>query len=169
MTTAPYIKTIHDIKVTHIQVEQLVKAICSIVIKKVDHSIAWNVLGTSVSTAVTHGTHEIIEECIRNYPGLVWYDVQGFYLFLAAIKHRQEKVYNLVYQMSGHKVFAATEKINEENALHIAGKLAPQHRLNIVTGAALQMQRELQWFKVIIIHAPLVRPICRIVFNFLIF
>jgi hypothetical protein len=32
--------------------------------------------------------------------------------------------------------------------LHLAGKLAHSDRLNIVSGAALQMQRELLWFKV---------------------
>ncbi|XP_059635946.1 uncharacterized protein LOC132278151 [Cornus florida] len=31
--------------------------------------------------------------------------------------------------------------------LHLAGKLAPPHKLNLVSGAALQMQCELQWFK----------------------
>ncbi|KAI3716438.1 hypothetical protein L1987_67315 [Smallanthus sonchifolius] len=70
--------------------------------------------------------------------------------------------------MSRHKVFAATEVDSEENenALHIAAKLAPPHRLNAVTGAALQMQRELQWFqgKVTWIAAPLVVgtsiPVC---------
>uniref|UniRef100_A0A7N0TYS2 PGG domain-containing protein n=1 Tax=Kalanchoe fedtschenkoi TaxID=63787 RepID=A0A7N0TYS2_KALFE len=36
---------------------------------------------------------------------------------------------------------------NGNNILHLAGRLAPSHRLRIVSGAALQMQRELQWFK----------------------
>lgn len=143
----PHIQQMHDNKVKHIQAEELVKQMCSIVIKKVDHAIAWDVMGEALSTAVTFGIHELIEQCIYHYPGLVWYNVGGFYLFLAAIKQRQEKVYNLVYQMTGHKVYAATEDINGENALHFAGKLAPRHRLNTVTGAALQMQRELQWFK----------------------
>lgn len=40
---------------------------------------------------------------------------------------------------------------NGENALHLAAKLAPYHRLRTVTGAALQMQRELLWFKVIVL------------------
>ncbi|KAJ9555566.1 hypothetical protein OSB04_010180 [Centaurea solstitialis] len=146
---APLIKNIHDIKVNNIQSSQLVNSICKIVIEKVDHDIAWKILGTAITTAVTYGTHELIEECILTYPGIIWYDVGGFYLFLAAIKHRQERVYNLVHQMSGHKVFAATQLDGEENenALHIAAKLAPPHRLNVVTGAALQMQRELQWFQ----------------------
>lgn len=33
------------------------------------------------------------------------------------------------------------------NILHLAGRLPPSDRLNLVSGAALQMQRELQWFK----------------------
>ncbi|KAI3674854.1 hypothetical protein L2E82_51873 [Cichorium intybus] len=146
---APTIKKIHDMKMTHALSNKLVNRICKIVIEKVDHDIAWKIFGSGITTAVKYGTYEIIEECISTYPGIIWYNVGGFYLFLAAIKERQERVYNLVYQMSSHKVFAATQLDDEknENALHIAAKLAPPHRLNVVTGAALQMQREIQWFK----------------------
>ncbi|KAK1355482.1 hypothetical protein POM88_048738 [Heracleum sosnowskyi] len=134
----------------HILTEKLVKHMCSIVIKKGDHAIAWDVLETTLRTAVTHGIYELIEECIHQYPGLVWYKMGEFFLVLVAIRQRQEKVYNLVYQMSGHKVYtdiAWKEYANNDTAFHLAARLAPQHRLNTVTGAALQMQRELQWFK----------------------
>nr|GEY12933.1 ankyrin repeat-containing domain, PGG domain protein [Tanacetum cinerariifolium] len=69
----------------------------------------------------------------------------GFY----AMKQRQERVYNLIYQMSRHQVFVVTQldDAKNENALHMVAKLASFHRLNVVTGAALQMQRELQWFE----------------------
>ncbi|XP_052198339.1 uncharacterized protein LOC127805629 [Diospyros lotus] len=33
------------------------------------------------------------------------------------------------------------------NMLHLAGRLAPPSKLNLIPGAALQMQHELQWFK----------------------
>ncbi|KAF1002790.1 uncharacterized protein LOC141700183 isoform X2 [Apium graveolens] len=147
---APHIKHMHDSKVMHILTEELVKNMCSTVIKKGDHAIAWDVLGTTLRTAVTHGIYELIEECIHQYPGLLWYKMGEFFLVLVAIRQRQEKVYNLVYQMSGHKVYTAIawkEYANDDTALHLAARLAPQHRLNTVTGAALQMQRELQWFK----------------------
>lgn len=144
---APHIKQIHDIKVKHIQAEELVKQMCSAVINKVEHKPAWDVFGKAIITAVEHGIHELIEECIHQYPGIVWYEIKGFYLFSLAVKHRQEKVYNLLYQMSGHKAYVVADRQNGENSLHYAGKLAPPHRLNTVTGAALQMQRELQWFK----------------------
>ncbi|XP_059436326.1 ankyrin repeat-containing protein NPR4-like [Corylus avellana] len=36
---------------------------------------------------------------------------------------------------------------NENNMLHLIGRLAPSDQLNIISGAALQMRRELLWFK----------------------
>ncbi|XP_074355480.1 uncharacterized protein LOC141695122 [Apium graveolens] len=143
---APQMKRIHDSKVKHIQVEELVKEMCSAIIKKGNHTDVWDGFGKAIVAAVEYGVHELIEECIQQYPGIVWYEVKGFYLFSLAVKHRQEKVYNLIYQMSGQKSYAVADKRDGENSLHYAGKLAPPHRLNTVTGAALQMQRELQWF-----------------------
>nr|XP_016489307.1 PREDICTED: uncharacterized protein LOC107809226 [Nicotiana tabacum] len=35
--------------------------------------------------------------------------------------------------------------------LHLAGKLAPQSKLSLVSGPALQMQRELQWLRYIFV------------------
>lgn len=40
------------------------------------------------------------------------------------------------------------------NILRLAGNLAPKDQLNRVSGAALQMQRELQWFKVTNLSSP---------------
>ncbi|KAJ0617219.1 putative PGG domain-containing protein [Helianthus annuus] len=158
---APIVKRTYDIKVNENRSNLLVERICKIVIEQGDHDKAWTILGSALVTAVKYGTHELIEECILTYPSIIWYDGDNdrrfdepkerrgyrFSLFLEAIRHRQERVYNLVHQMSGHKVFAATPHDGLENALHIAGKLAPTHRLDVVTGAALQMQRELQWFQ----------------------
>ncbi|XP_076891840.1 uncharacterized protein LOC143543391 [Bidens hawaiensis] len=141
---APSIKNIHDIKVNNNLSRLLVESICRIVIEKVSHEKAWTILGSAIPIAVRYGTHELIEECILTYPGLIWYNANRFSLILEAVKQRQERVYNLVYQMSRHKIHMA---IAHENALHMAGKLAPPHRLNVVTGAALQMQREIQWFQ----------------------
>ncbi|PWA73097.1 ankyrin repeat-containing domain, PGG domain protein [Artemisia annua] len=145
---APTIKKIHDMKVNHNLSSLLVKRICKIVIDKGDHDIAWRILGSAISTAITSGTHELIEECIVTYPGINWYNTGIINLFIEAMKQRQERVYNLIYQMSRHQVFVVTQldDAKNENALHMVAKLAPFHRLNVVTGAALQMQRELQWF-----------------------
>uniref|UniRef100_A0A7N0T925 PGG domain-containing protein n=1 Tax=Kalanchoe fedtschenkoi TaxID=63787 RepID=A0A7N0T925_KALFE len=143
----PVIKHIHETKLMHIQTSLLTKALVETVLSVDDHGVVWDVLGTAMSAAAKHGIHELIEECLGRYPGLIWYKIEGIYLFLAAITYRQVKVYNLVYQMTGHVVFAATNTIGKDNALHLAGRKVSPHRLSTVTGAALQMQRELQWFK----------------------
>lgn len=143
----------HENKVRHIQTKELVKLMCSAVIKKGNQKIALDVLGSAASTGVKYGIPELIEECCHQYPLIIKYiNAEGLNLFVAAIKERQETVYNLVYQLSGHKVFTANQNYYMGTALHFAGELAPVHRLNTVTGAALQMQRELQWFKVILIN-----------------
>jgi hypothetical protein len=72
-------------------------------------------------------------------------------IFHTAIVHQQESVFNLIYEMGDGINSLASINItrdNGENMLHLAGKLAPLNRLNIVSGVALQMQWELLWFKV---------------------
>lgn len=148
---APPIKNIHDIKVKHVQSNLLIKHICSSVTEKIDYDIAWKILGSAISAAVKHGTPEVVEECISTYLDIIWYTGDGFHLSLEAVKQRQERVFNLLCQSLRHKVFQATLYDEEdENSLQKAAKLAPPHCLDVVTGAALQMQREFRWFKVII-------------------
>ncbi|KAG5549050.1 hypothetical protein RHGRI_014426 [Rhododendron griersonianum] len=79
------------------------------------------------------GIHEVIE---RN-------------LFEQAVIERHENVFNLlVHQMSEHKqTILGLKDSSNNNILHLAGRLAPQNKPTQVSGAALQMQRELQWFK----------------------
>ncbi|CAM8951720.1 unnamed protein product [Rhodiola kirilowii] len=112
-----------------------------------DYTTVWEVLGPATYAAAIHGIHEVIEECLQCYPGLIWYKSEGSYLIFNAIKYRQVKVYNLVYQMTGNVAFAASSVTDGENALHQVARIAFPHRVSTVTGAALQMQRELQWFK----------------------
>ncbi|KAH6818365.1 hypothetical protein C2S51_001968 [Perilla frutescens var. frutescens] len=74
-------------------------------------------------------------------------NTKRFFLHMA-VENRCEKVFNLIYQMSGHKhQFAIMEDRSGNTLLHLVATLAPPHKLNLVSGAALQMQRELQWFK----------------------
>ncbi|KAL0288288.1 UNVERIFIED_CONTAM: hypothetical protein Scaly_2735900 [Sesamum calycinum] len=65
-----------------------------------------------------------------------------------SFENRSEHVYNLIYQMSDHKHFYSDfTDLNGNSLLHLAAKLAPSHKLNEISGAALQMQREIQWYK----------------------
>ncbi|XP_076891833.1 uncharacterized protein LOC143543389 [Bidens hawaiensis] len=146
---APSIKNIHDTKLIHYQSKLLIKHICTNILRKRDHDLTWKILGSATSVAVEHGTPEVIEECISTYPDIIWYNEKGFHLSLEAITQRQEQVYNILFQSAVHKAAQASliDKEENENSLHKAAKLAPPHRIIVMTGAALQMQRELQWYK----------------------
>ncbi|KAD5508902.1 hypothetical protein E3N88_16605 [Mikania micrantha] len=146
---APSIKNIHDMKLTHYQSKLVTKQICTNIIKKGDHDLTWKILGSATSEGVKYGTAEVVEECILIYPDIIWYTDKGFHLSLEAITQRQEQVYNILFQSAVHKAAQAPliDKEEKENSLHKAAKLAPPNQLFRMTGAALQMQRELQWYK----------------------
>ncbi|XP_047317118.1 ankyrin repeat-containing protein NPR4-like [Impatiens glandulifera] len=99
--------------------------------------------------AVEQGNVEFLVMLIRSYPDLMW-TVNGnrYSLFHTAILCRQERILKLIYEIGAIKelLVCLTDKDNN-NMLHLAGRLAPTSRLTIVSGAALQMQRELLWFK----------------------
>uniref|UniRef100_A0A7N0U3U1 PGG domain-containing protein n=1 Tax=Kalanchoe fedtschenkoi TaxID=63787 RepID=A0A7N0U3U1_KALFE len=143
----PLVNRIGIAKLIHKQTDQLMKDICATVLNTRNYTSVWTVLGPATYKAAVNGIHELIEECLRCYPGLIWYKSEGSYLMFNAIKYRQVKVYNLVYQMTGHVALAASDVTDGENALHQVARIALPYRVNTVTGAALQMQRELQWFK----------------------
>ncbi|XP_052198760.1 ankyrin repeat-containing protein NPR4-like isoform X2 [Diospyros lotus] len=95
------------------------------------------------------GVKEVVEEMLDSFPNAVWFsDDESHSVFQLAILHRQEKVFNIIYQMDQCKHVLFHEVDNENNnMLHLAARLAPPSKLNRIPGAALQMQRELQWYK----------------------
>ncbi|KAI9162624.1 hypothetical protein LWI28_029038 [Acer negundo] len=79
---------------------------------------------------------------LSDYPGR-----QGNVLQVA-IECRQETIVNIIKKISPITVPSlCAYKLENNSTLHLAGKLAPASKLFSVSGAALQMQRELQWFK----------------------
>ncbi|XP_022849825.1 ankyrin repeat-containing protein NPR4-like [Olea europaea var. sylvestris] len=95
------------------------------------------------------GNVEFLTQITQSFPELTWIvDSNKYSVFHVAVINRQEKVFSLIYQIGTAKDFNTYYRDNDKNnILHLAGKLAPPSRLNIVSGPALQMQRELLWFK----------------------
>ncbi|XP_059634711.1 uncharacterized protein LOC132277028 isoform X2 [Cornus florida] len=144
----PHVMHIRDTKLMHQQALQLVKCLCVEIIS-VDNSKAAKIFKPPVLLGASLGIHEVVEEILRSFPTVIWsLDKEQHDVFQLAVINRHGNIFNLLYQMNGHRhMVAQISDINGNNILHLAGKLAPPHRLNLVTGAALQMQRELQWFK----------------------
>ena len=96
-----------------------------------------------------YGIPEILENILKLYPSALQYLNEE--VFKLAILNRYEKIFNLICETGMHRQFIIRIRgDSNNNILHLAGELAPPHRLSLVSGAALQMQRELHWFKVII-------------------
>ncbi|XP_022858910.1 uncharacterized protein LOC111379707 isoform X2 [Olea europaea var. sylvestris] len=95
------------------------------------------------------GNVEFLTLFTQSFPELTWnVDSEKYSIFHVAVINRQEKVFSLIYQTGAAKDFNTYYRDKDKNnILHLAGKLAPPSRLNIVSGPALQMQRELLWFK----------------------
>ncbi|XP_073043922.1 uncharacterized protein [Primulina eburnea] len=144
----PQVKKIHDTKLTHSQAMDLVKCLCMEILQ-VDNLKSGSIYKPAVILAATLGHYEVLDEILNSFPSAIWcLDKDGHDLFQIAVINRRETIFNLLYDLEEHAhLVTQNTDINKNNILHLAGKLAPPHRLNLVVGTALQMQRELQWYK----------------------
>ncbi|XP_016478830.1 uncharacterized protein LOC107800193 isoform X1 [Nicotiana tabacum] len=145
------VKEVLETKLMHLQALELVKCSWKEVLLLNDSQIG-NLLRSPsrpLFVAAELGNFKFIVELIQSYPDLIWkVDEESRSIFHIAVIHRQEKIYKLIYNIGAHKdIITSYKSRNNENILHLAAKLAPTNRLGIVSGAALQMQRELLWFK----------------------
>ncbi|XP_021727659.1 ankyrin repeat-containing protein ITN1-like [Chenopodium quinoa] len=128
---------------------ELVKSLCMEILE-LDDAKAFSLFQQPLLIAANLGTHEIIEEIVDVFPPAIWAsDEENHNVFQLAVLHRRENVFNLIHQMSDYKhlITRYIDHPHDNNILHLAGKLPSSDRLNLVSGAALQVQRELQWFK----------------------
>ncbi|KAH7841908.1 hypothetical protein Vadar_022280 [Vaccinium darrowii] len=151
LTYVPPIESVRKIKLIHHQALKLVKCLCEEVVK-IDYPNAAEIFTEPLRNATCLGIHEIVEEILESFPsGIHLRSEKNQSLFHLAIVYRREKVFNLIYQMEeDRRAFLSIPDASTNNALHSAGNLALQQQLLLrasAAGAALQMQRELQWFK----------------------
>lgn len=66
-----------------------------------------------------------------------------------ATENRQENIFNLLFEMNVRSKMHSGNVTRSGTIMHLAAKLAPFPQLSSVSGAALQMQREMKWFKVL--------------------
>ncbi|CAK9138518.1 unnamed protein product [Ilex paraguariensis] len=139
---------IHGTKSTHKHALQIVKCLCSEIIDSRSPRDP-SILEQALISAGRSGIHEIVEEIVGSFPDAVWFsDIENHNVLQLAVMNRHDKVFNLIYQLSAYKhLLTASHDTSGNNILHLAGKLAPSNQLNLVSGATLQVQRELQWFK----------------------
>ncbi|XP_034703075.1 uncharacterized protein LOC117927588 isoform X2 [Vitis riparia] len=159
------IKSIRAQKLRHAQAVKLLQGICTELRNiKPDRVLGYRV-HQAVIQAVKQGNVEFVTGMIKSIPELVWNgDINDRNIFSIAILNRQEKIFNLLHGLTNVKKMKVTSADDrfDNNMLHLAAMLAPSDQLDGISGAALQMQRELQWFKEV---ESIVPPICKDVLN----
>ncbi|TXG68581.1 hypothetical protein EZV62_003516 [Acer yangbiense] len=149
---APSIKMVRDAKLKYECAVELVNHVCMKLHSMRYHQIMYFFQNPEpiLGNPVTGGIEEIVRTLLQHFPYLIDYDVLPERNILkVAIECRQEKIVNMVKEISPitTKNLCSPLPDSGNSALHLGGKLAPPFKLFSVSGAALQMQRELQWFK----------------------
>ncbi|KAJ6428796.1 hypothetical protein OIU84_020454 [Salix udensis] len=143
------IKKIYDLKKMHIYLNKIIRCMCEH-ISKLDYEklLEANIHG-AFQRAIKEGIVEFIIELIKVCPHLMTTgDDNMRNLFMSSIAYRHEKVFSLLYGLDASIATIVSLKDSSENTLlHLAAKLSPPSQLARISGAALQMQRELQWYK----------------------
>ncbi|RYR37703.1 hypothetical protein Ahy_A09g042581 [Arachis hypogaea] len=103
----------------------------------------------AILKAAKRGNPEFIVEAIRIHYPFLWNtnDENGRNIFFLAVEFRQAAVLNLIHGLAMKHVFANMRDKGANCLLHMAGLPPPSSHLNRISGALLQMQREMQWFK----------------------
>lgn len=142
--------SLYELKLTHVQAQELLSCICEELSSEGESQFEKVGIKKVIFKAIKHGIVEFIVEIMKHYPDIIWcYDDLNRHIFLYATLQRQEKIFSLIYTIGPKKSSVATSwDKSHNNILHQAAYLAPSSQLDRVSGAALQMQRELQWFKV---------------------
>ncbi|KAI3920271.1 hypothetical protein MKW92_038862 [Papaver armeniacum] len=106
---------------------------------------------TFIKTAIKHGSTEVIMATLEKFCCLIMHEISGQTMVQMAVEERNDTILNYLCETAdimGKKMDLVSKDDKSYNTiLHYAANLAPSAKLNLVSGAALQMQRELQWFK----------------------
>ncbi|KAI3868503.1 hypothetical protein MKX03_035676 [Papaver bracteatum] len=142
-------KQIHDEELMQKHALALVKCICKqISLKSSTEIFKIFTESDALELATRFGAVEIVVECVQTFPDLICIRMKTNMTVLEeAIKYRREKIFNLICEMNADKKMASFVYDENNTILHWVAKLANPQSLNSVSGSALQMQRELQWFK----------------------
>lgn len=148
------IRQIYGQKLSHVQAHEILRCFCRKIAGFDESQLRKASAYEAMLHAAKHGVFEFIKEMTQVNPGLLFvFDGDSRGIFSHAILCRQEKIFNYIYRLRGRKqVITSHVDVFDNNLLHLAGMLAPSSELDRRSGAALQMQRELQWFKVFLSH-----------------
>ncbi|PWA53839.1 ankyrin repeat-containing domain, PGG domain, Gag-polypeptide of LTR copia-type [Artemisia annua] len=145
----PHIKHLKDDKVKHNTTIKLLRRICEEVDRTHTLSVIKRLYSSLFCLAVENNTAEAVDVLSTYFAGLYDSYQDGQDIIQWTVSNHSKNVYIYMSHQEHFSKFDWLGSIDDDgnNILHLAGRLAPLHKLNAASGAALQMQQELQWFE----------------------
>ncbi|XP_039165809.1 uncharacterized protein LOC120292021 [Eucalyptus grandis] len=149
----PPIKRIHEVKLRYVAAVELAKKVCEAISDMKTTEITEFFLERNLFHATVKGNSELVKICIQFFPELIRISPNGDSLMTLAVKNRQERILSLFLKGSSkHElslVPAPTPEEAEKMMLAAAKCDSNLEALNYFSGAAFEIQRELQWFRIL--------------------
>ncbi|XP_062005806.1 uncharacterized protein LOC133722982 [Rosa rugosa] len=139
----------------HVQTIDILKLMSPVLKKDNLNYVQHKFVKKAIFQAVERGHAPFIEQILwDNLDGRSWFftitNQHDKTVFQVAAEHRQNKIFDLIYLFNDKdqrkEIVGRKDKFGN-NMLHVLGKLPPLTKIAHIRGAALQMQKELQWFK----------------------
>ncbi|GMN43798.1 hypothetical protein TIFTF001_012995 [Ficus carica] len=145
------VKVMYERKLLHVQTSELLSRMCRVIESSSDENqvVKKGRVREAIREAVYMGNVEFIMKVTKANPELVWTNDLAFDVFMLAIELRHAEIFSLIYGLPDKQAIASLHDAKRNNMLHKAASIPSSKTLNLIPGAALQMQRQLQWFKVI--------------------
>ncbi|XP_057989245.1 uncharacterized protein LOC110649985 [Hevea brasiliensis] len=143
------LKQLYDTKLTHAYALEILHWMSEDISTIDDTKLEQSGVYDAFFRAIKYGVIEVVMGILKANPDILTVlNKNGRGILDSAVEHRQEKIFSLIYVLGTRKymLISGTDQC-QNNILHIAAKLATPDRLAHISGAVLQMQRELQWYK----------------------
>ncbi|XP_042960259.1 uncharacterized protein LOC122295207 isoform X2 [Carya illinoinensis] len=145
------ITQLYEMKKIHEQYNELLYQMCKVISESKTQQLIDGLVYSAICRATTNGIFEFVSRMLETDLRFIWVrDKDERNIFMLAVLHRHEKIFSILYSqhtMTNYYSLTCLLDVDGNNILHMVGKMEHPARVTQISGAALQMQRELQWFK----------------------
>ncbi|KAF5470250.1 hypothetical protein F2P56_010775 [Juglans regia] len=132
-------KRLYETKLVRAQFRRLLILMCQ---ESQRNRYDLKIIMKAVVGAIKRGNFEFVCHIVKANPEILW---RG--MFHWVVLHRQHRIFSLIYSLKQKNVVLNLIDESDNIILHMAGKVIENTAIDHIRGAALQMQREVQWFQ----------------------
>ncbi|XP_024017263.1 uncharacterized protein LOC21410003 [Morus notabilis] len=150
--TPSFIKRLQDAKLKHHCAVELFRQICTMIRETRGSDLTDYFLskGEILYEVTSRGMVDILAMILQFCPDLAYVRIENQTLMHITIQHRQEKIFRFLLEKNLQRLdYGPQTRSGAVDILCLAAKLLPFPQLSRISGAALQMQRDIWWFKTV--------------------